>query len=120
MSKKEEFKTFIKNNPGFIKYVNNGEMTWQKFYEMYDLYGENSEVWNEYIKPKQNEEKKVTSQIGMLDLITWLKGVNLDKMQESINSVQRVLGVLEDLGSNNKTPSKREYKPRPIYKHFED
>ena len=40
MSKKEEFKTFIKNNPGFIKYVNNGEMTWQKFYEMYDLYGE--------------------------------------------------------------------------------
>ena len=48
MSKKEEFKTFIKNNPGFIKYVNNGEMTWQKFYEMYDLYGEENSVWDDY------------------------------------------------------------------------
>ena len=60
MDKKNEFKEFVKNNPSLLKFVNNEKMTWQKFYEMYDLYGENSEVWNEYIKPKQNEEKKTT------------------------------------------------------------
>lgn len=56
----------------------------------------------------------------MLDVLNWLKTINLDKMQESISSVQRVLGVLEDLGTNNNTNTKPEYKPRPLYKNFED
>ena len=56
----------------------------------------------------------------MMDVLTWLKSINLDKMQESISSVQRVLGVLEDLGSNNEVNTKPEYKPRPLYKHFDD
>ena len=45
--KKEEFKEFVKKNPKLITYVNNNEMTWQKFYEMYDLYGESNEVWKD-------------------------------------------------------------------------
>ena len=47
--KKEEFKEFVKKNPRLITYVKNNEMTWQKFYEMYDLYGETNDIWNEYI-----------------------------------------------------------------------
>ena len=39
MSKLEEFKNFVKDNPKLINYVKNNEMTWQKFYEMYDIYG---------------------------------------------------------------------------------
>ena len=39
--KKEEFKQFVRQNPGLIKYVKSGEMSWQKYYEIYDLYGEN-------------------------------------------------------------------------------
>ena len=40
-------------------------------------------------------------------------------MQEGINSVQRVVGVLQDFGGKEDT-IKPKYKPRPLYKHFED
>ena len=38
MSKKEEFKEFIKKNPKLVKYVRNGEGSWQKFYPSLTLY----------------------------------------------------------------------------------
>ena len=116
MGKIEEFKLFVKKNPSLLKYVKNNEMTWQKFYEMYDMYGESNDIWNDYIK--KEEVIETASTVGALDIINWLKNIDLDKMQESINSVGRVLGVLEDLGKNSET--KPEYKPRPLYKHFED
>ena len=43
--KQEEFKNFVRTKPELIKYVQNGKMTWQKFYEMYDLYGEDNIVY---------------------------------------------------------------------------
>ena len=50
MDKKEEFKEFVKKNPRLLTFVKKGEMTWQKFYEMFDLYGENNSVWDDYLK----------------------------------------------------------------------
>ena len=44
MANKEEFKNFVRKNPTLVNYVNNNEMTWQKFYEMYDMYGESNDV----------------------------------------------------------------------------
>ena len=35
---KENFKIFAKNHPELLDYIKSGEMTWQKFYEIYDLY----------------------------------------------------------------------------------
>ena len=46
----DSFKMFVRKNPNLIKYVNNNEMTWQKFYEMYDLYGEDNSIWDKYVK----------------------------------------------------------------------
>ena len=53
MDKKEEFKAFVRKNPILVKYVKNNEMTWQKFYEIYDIYGENNDVWIDYLKEKE-------------------------------------------------------------------
>ncbi len=115
MNKKESFKEFVKSNPQLIKYVNKGEMTWQKFYDMYDIYGKDNNVWDSYLK---KDIVATAGVIGVADIFNFLKNINLDKVEESINSIQRVLGVLEDLG--NKKEVKTDYKARPLYKHFED
>ena len=115
MTKKEEFKSFVKNNPILVNYIKNEEMTWQKFYEIYDLYGEDAEAWKNYITPKEIIETKKTSP----DIMDFIKGINLDTVKEGINSLQRVLSVIGDLAIKDDTP-KEEYKPRPLYKQFED
>ena len=124
MAKKEEFKEFVKNNPQLLKYVKNNEMTWQKFYEMYDLYGEGEQIWSDYQKtePKVETVKKENKITGMADVLTWLKMIDLDSLQEGVSSLQRVLGVFQDLSGNKTTTNndKGEYKPRPLYRHFED
>jgi len=119
MSNIDEFKDFVRKNPSLIKHVNTGNMTWQKFYEMHNLYGEDENVWNEYIKTKE-EVKENTTNSGIGDLLNYFKGLNLDSIQNGVNNIQRVLGVLTDIkGTDNNIP-KEDYKPRPIYKHFDD
>lgn len=117
MSKLDEFKEFVKVNPSLIKYVKNDEMTWQKFYELYDLYGEDNDVWNNYLFNNENSKKNVNSNPG--DFLNWLKSIDLDSVREGVNSLQRVIGVIQDFNiPKNNTSS--EYQPRPLYKHFED
>ena len=123
MLKKDEFKEFVKNNPKLINYVKSNEMTWQKFYEIYDLYGENNEVWKKYISDDKTIEKVVTSGvtgISFSEIVNWLKHVDLDSLQEGIGNVQRVLGVVQDLSKKDNKTVDNSYKPRPLYKHFED
>lgn len=117
MDKKSEFKEFVKEHPSLIKFVRTGDMNWQKFYELYDLYGGEGEAWIPYVTP-QVAEKTATAAVGTTDFLGWLKQIDLDSVQSGINSLQRVLSVVTDL----KTPEtkKPEYKPRPLYKHFED
>ena len=121
---KEQFKEFVKKNPILIKYVDSNEMTWQKFYEMYDLYGENNSVWDKYLESnKTNSISDITKTSAFTDFIAFLKTINLDSLQEGIGSIQRVLGVFQDFSGNkdnNTNTDKKEYKPRPLYKHFED
>ena len=40
---KERFKIFVRNHPVLVNHVRNKKMTWQQFYELYDLYGEETE-----------------------------------------------------------------------------
>lgn len=110
MSKKDEFKEFVKKNPKLINYVKKGESTWQKFYEMFDLYGEDKTAWDEYLGVA------TVSAAGILD---FLKNIDLDSLQNGVNSIQRVVGVLQEMG-NKKEETTTEYKPRPIYKSFDD
>lgn len=122
MDKLTQFKEFVKENPSFAKYVRNNEMTWQKFYELYDLYGSDNEIWNDYrTTPSKVATAASTSTAvtGFGDLLGWLKNIDLDSFQDGISSIQRVLGVLQEMGSKD-TNIKPEYKPRPLYKHFED
>ena len=94
---------------------------------MYDLYGEDNEVWNDYIKKQENEKIESTAVktgiagLTLSEVVNWFKNVDLDGLQEGIGNVQRVLGVVQDFSKkDNTTTEKNTYKPRPLYKHFED
>ena len=111
MDKKEEFKLFVKKHPKLISYVRDNKVTWQKFYEIYDLYGDSEDAWKEYLTPA------IITGVAGSDIVNIMKNINLDEVQNGINNVQKVLGMLGDLSTKDKVSS---YKPRPIYKHFDD
>lgn len=122
MEKLDNFKLFVKKNPILLKYIKNNEMTWQKFYEIYDMYGEEDSAWHDYMETEKTESEtlntvKTGASIG--ELFNLFKGINLDNVQEGIQSIQRVVGMVGDLSNKNSTPT-TDYKPRPLYKHFDD
>ena len=119
--KKDEFKEFVKKHPKLVEYVKNEEMTWQKFYEMYDIYGEDNEVWNKYLNEEKSKEvvKAGIAGLTLSEVVNWVKNIDLDGLQEGIGNVQRVLGVVQDFSTKN-TEQKDVYRPKPLYKHFDD
>lgn len=125
MDNVQKFKEFVRKNPSLIKYVRTGEMTWQKFYEIYNLYGEDESAWKDYLTPTNVAKATTvaTSGLGFGELFSMFKNIDLDSIQNGVNSIQRFLSVLQDFtskGTNDSTRPRTEYKPRPLYKHFED
>lgn len=120
MDKLINFKTFVRKNPILLKYVKNGEMSWQKFYEIYDMYEEDESAWKSYITSENIVPEVAATSFGFADIIGLLKNADLSKIEEGINSVQRVIGVVQDLGTKDTPSIKPTYKARPLYKHFED
>ena len=111
---KEDFKNFVNNHKELIKYVNSDKMTWQKFYDMYSLYGENSDVWNEYFKKEDNK-----SSISFKDIIDKVKELDPDEVQKNINSLNKILSLVSTLISKENNVQE-EYEPMPLYRKFED
>lgn len=120
MSKKDEFKEFIRTKPELVEYIKNKEMTLQSFYEIYDVYGSDDTAWEPYIR-KNNVENNNISTSKITDI---MKNLNIDEIQKHINTAQKALGVVEDLttkGSNTLTNAiKGPLQSRPLNKFFED
>lgn len=118
MNKKVEFKEFIKTKPELVDYINNGDMNWQKFYELYDIYGSDESVWSKYQGVK-NEQQSSNSQ-SITDL---MKGINMDSIQEHIGTAQKALGFVQELAGSGKGQVIKPKGPsvaRPINKFFGD
>jgi len=123
MSKIDDFKDFARRNPNLITHVKSGEMNWQKFYEIYDLYGEDENVWNNYVKREEkHEEVRNTSNrsIAWSEMLNMAKNMDVDKVQEGITSIQKAIGLVSDLFIKDKKNTTTEYQPRPLYKRFDD
>lgn len=122
MDKKEEFKAFVKENPFLIQYIKEGKKTWQDFYEMYDLYGEDEDAWGKLLNEESKKVERNDNRGGYLEeLVKMAKNVDVNKVQEGISSFQKTLGLFGELfASKEAGSSKKEYNPRPLYKRFED
>lgn len=113
----DSFKKFVKDRPSLAGYVSRKEKTWQDFYEMYELYGESSEVWNSYLKTSGS------SPLTIKDLFGMFKDIDVSQLQDSINSIQKGIGYIENIVGSNEgvsTPKRSTYEARPMYRYFDD
>lgn len=121
---KESFKSFARSHTELANYVMNSKTNWQKLYELYEIYGENSSIWNDYFSSdspvttnRETEFSELSS--NFKDLVSHIKNIDLDSVQKGINNIQKALGVLQDIGVGQSNPSNT-YEPRPLYQHFDD
>ena len=116
MAKKDDFKTFVSKKPELVDYIENGQMSWQKFYELYDIYGEDSSVWDKYHRKSVNESSDGVSKINEL-----FKNVDINSIKEHINTAQKALDFVQELtGKAPSVSAKTPITPRPLNKFFED
>ena len=116
--KQEEFKNFVRTKPELIKYVQNGKMTWQKFYELYDLYGEDENIWNKYLNKEDKLENTIKNNNPLEGILDTVKNIDTGKLQDGLSSVQKAIDLFGGLLIKDK--KEETYNPRPVYKRFDD
>lgn len=119
---KEEFKAFVRKKPELISYVTKGDMTWQRFYEIWALYGDDDKVWDKYKNTVEEKNSYNNQNFNFSSFIDWVKNVDMNQVQKGVNSVQKVIGLLQGLTGSSKLDesSSSSYEPRQIFKKFED
>lgn len=122
MTNIDNFKSFVKKNPKLITFVKNGSMSWQKFYELYDLYGEDDNVWNEYVKEEKKEVKQETrnNTNSLSNIVEMAKNIDAAKLQDGITSIQKAISLFGDMLTKNNQTTSSNYTPRPVYRRFDD
>ena len=117
MSNIEEFKAFVRKNPTLINYVKEGKNTWQEFYELYDLYKEDLNIWNKYLKKETTDNRS----FNINNILDYAKNIDANKLQDGITSIQKAIDLFG--GMLTKDSPKEEnntYRPRPVYRRFDD
>lgn len=115
MDKKEAFKNFIKSNPKLINYIKDNDGSMQKLYEVYDVYGEDDKVWEEYLKDR--------SGINLNNISNIVKNIDMNSIKGHINTAQKALNLVQELtGKVNEGVKtiKKPLAPKPLDKFFED
>ena len=92
MDNLDEFKAFLKTIPSIKEDVLNHRYTWQQIYEIYTMYGENDHFFDPYKHHSVDFN-------GVLEII---KNVDLNALSSSLQSIEKVLGVVSNLIDKNK------------------
>ena len=113
---KESFILYARNHPEFASHVLNGKVSWQQLYELYEIYGEDNNIWNDFIATN-NYQTTITT---FKDLFTNFKSLDLDSVQKGITNLQKTLGLLQELGVGQRSNQSLQYEPKPLFRYFED
>ena len=122
------FKSFVRKNPNLIAYVRDGSMSWQKFYELYDLYGEDNSIWDSYINKKidntstsRTSDNSSKSNFSLGNILDMAKNIDANRLSDGISALQKAIGLFGDIISKDSTSgTNSSYTPRPIYRKFDD
>ncbi len=115
--KKEKFKTFVSHHPELVSFIKRKEMTWQDFYEIYDIYGEDDSAWNQYFSADELESDTNTKD-KVSELTSIFKNVNMDSIQRHVNNAQKAINIIQEL--TKKSPEVVSKTSRPITKFYGD
>ena len=123
MNKKEQFKNFARLHPELVTYIKNGDMSWQRFYEIYDIYGEEESAWSSYFNT--TTAANTTSATDAVGVITdKIKNIDMSSIQEHIKTAQKALNLVSELTGKTETTSPLTATipkvPRQINQFFED
>lgn len=117
----EKFKLFVRTKPELSLYVNNGTMTWQKFYEMWNLYGEENEIWNNYIKKEKISNTSSSSTSSTVsNIIDNLKNIDMNEVQKGVESVRKAIDLLQGFIGSGTSSNNKGYTPRNLFKKYDD
>jgi len=115
MEKKEAFKSFAKAHPELVTSIKSGDTSWQKLYEIYDIYGEDDRAWKTYF----NKGTTTSTNLGNIGDI--VKKIDMNSVEKHINTAQKALGLVQELTTKGSAPvAKGPVTPRPINHFFED
>ena len=115
MDKKENFKKFIKSKPKLINYIKDNNSSMQKLYEVYDVYGEDDKVWDEYLKESRS--------INVNNITDIVKNIDMNSIKGHINTAQKAIGLVQELTTKvdkGVKIIKKPLAPKPLDKFFED
>ncbi len=122
MNKKEEFKNFARLHPELVTYIRNGDMTWQKFYEIYDIYGPLDSAWSSYFTTNTTTNNVSSDPVGAFT--DKIKSIDMNSIQEHIKTAQKALNLVSELTGKSETTTPLTASipkvPRPINQFFED
>lgn len=110
---KDTFKIFAGKHPELAESVLKSKTTWQKLYELYDIYGENSTVWDNFFTSQPAKEP-------LKELFQTFKNLDMEQVQKGVTSLQKTIGLLQDIGLNNNDLVRPQYEPKPLYTYFDD
>ena len=115
---KESFKAFIKKRPELAQAVFNNKTTFQKLYEAYDMYGEDSNVFDELLTDKT--DIKETSASSFKEITNLFRNIDLDTVRKSVNGLQKAVSLISEIVPKNNDEYIPNYEERPINKYYED
>lgn len=125
MTKLDEFKDFVKNNPFLLEKIRSKETTWQNMYETYDIYGKEHVMFKNTPPPSQQSQTNhanLFSTEGINGALKAFQGLDMDKLSSNLDGVKKFIGAFQEITKpevkgSAKIPS---YMKKSNYRRYND
>lgn len=107
----EQFRQFVKEHPRLRDEVKSGQKTWQQYFEEWYLNGEDSDMWDAYrtdggnTNSKSTEKKETTDEGYVGKVLSFVKNLNPDQIQDHLTNVNSTLNNIQQLINQFKSPT---------------
>jgi hypothetical protein len=116
MDRRNAFKEFVRKNDYVYQLVKDKKYTWQELYEFFDIYGEDADVF----KMKEEVKSEVVQTGVLATLVNAAKNIDVDKMNESIESIKKFASMFNSLSSKDETNNVKDEIRKRRYKRFDE